>query len=116
MTSERDTAMHKLEAKSLQQMLGRPTREHNNKMCGAIAAVYAEVKTSHNSFPIGSKFGFSAAILKKDKYIALHNTVETGHAATANLATIWSFIHPIQPDTYDYTSLPVSFEYLVLSD
>ena len=88
-------------------MLGRPTREHVNKMCGAIAAVYAEAKTSHKSFPLGSKFGLSAAILKKDKYIALHNTMATGIAATANLMTTWSFIHLSRPDNYDETILAV---------
>ena len=67
-------------------------------MCGAIAAVYAEAKTSHDSFPLGSKFGFSAAILKNYKYISLHNTVATGLAATSNLATTWSFIHPSWPE------------------
>ena len=88
-------------------MLGRPTREHVNNMRGAIAAVYAKAKTSHDSFPIGSKFGFSAAILKKYKYIALHNTVAIGLAATAHLETILSFTHPSRPDTYDDTILAV---------
>ena len=101
MTSVRYTAVQKLELKSLQRMLGRPTREQVNKMCGDIAAVYAESKTSHKSFPLGSKFGFSASILKKDKYIALHNTVATGLSATDNLETTWSFVHPMLPDTYD---------------
>ena len=107
MTSERDTAVLKLEENMLQQMLGRPTREKGNKMCGAIAAVYAEAKTSHNNFPLGSKFGFSAAILNKDKYIALHNTLETGIAATSNLATTWLFIQPRRTDTYGKTILSV---------
>ena len=107
MTSARYAAVHKSEAKSLQQMLVRPTRKHVNKMWGAIAAVYAKAKTSHDSFPLGSIFGLSSAILKKDKYIALHNTVATGLASTANLATTWSFIHPSRPDTYDDTILAV---------
>ena len=47
MTSALETAMQNLESKSLQRMLGRPNREQVNKMRGAIAAVYAEVKTSH---------------------------------------------------------------------
>ena len=76
-------------------------------MCGAIAAVYAEAKTSHDSFPLGSKFGFSAAVLKKDKYIALNNTVAISLAATANLVTTWLFTHPSCPDTYDDTILTV---------
>ena len=88
-------------------MLVRPTREHVNKMRGASAAVYSEAKTPHNSFPLGSKFGFSAAILKKEKYIALYNTVATGIAATANLAITWSFTHPSRPDMYDDTILAV---------
>ena len=76
-------------------------------MRGAIASVYAEAKNSHDSFPLGSKFGFSAAILKKDTYIDLHNKVATGLGATANLATTWPFIHPSRPDTYHDTILPV---------
>ena len=101
MALEQYTTMQKLESKSLQQMLGRPTRKHVNKMRGAIAAVYAEAKTSHVSFPLGPKFGFSADILKKDKYISLHNTVATVIAATANLATTGSFVQPSRRDTYD---------------
>ena len=97
--------MQKLEEKTLQQNLGRPKRNHVNRIRGAIAEVYAEAKTSHNSFPLGSKFVFSAAILKKEKYIALHNTVATGLAAVANLAATWSFIHSSRPDTYDDTTL-----------
>ena len=107
MTSAQDTSVQKLESKSLQRMLVRPTRKQVNKMHGAIAAVYAEAKTSHESFPLGSKFGFSAAILKKDNYIAIHNTVATGLSATDNLDTTWSFVHPSRPDTYDDTILPV---------
>ena len=107
MTSARYMDVQKLESKSLQRMLGRPTREHANKMCGAIVAVYAEAKTSHDSFPLGPKFGFSAAILKKDKYISLHNTVATCLVATANLETTWSFIHLSWTDTYDDTILAV---------
>ena len=88
-------------------MLGRPMREKVNKMRGAIAAVYAEAKTSHESFPLGSKFGFSTAILKKDKYIALHNTLATVLSTTNNLETTWSFVHPSRPDTYDETIFQV---------
>ena len=105
MTAAQDTAVQKLESKSMQRILGSPTRKQVNNMCGAIAVVYAEVKTSHEIFPLGSKFGFSAAILKKDKYIALHNTVATGLAATDKLETTWLFFHPSRPDTYDDTIL-----------
>ena len=107
MTSAQDTAVQKLEAKTLQQIFGRPAHKHVKKMRGAIAAVYAKAKTSHESFPLGSKFVFSTAILKKEKYIALHNTVVTGIAATSNLATKWLFIRPSRLDTYDDTILAV---------
>ena len=49
----------------------------------------------------------SASFLKKDKYIALYNTVATGLAATANLSTTWFFTHHRRPDTYDDTILAV---------
>ena len=58
MTSAWDTAVQKLESKMLQRMLVSPTRKHVNNMRGAIAAVYAEANTSHDSFPLGSNFGF----------------------------------------------------------
>ena len=103
--SARDTDVQNLDLKALQRILGRPTRKHVNKMHGTISAVHAEAKTSHDSFPLGSKFGFSAAILKKDKYIALPNTVATGLTATANLATTCLSIHPSQTETYDDTIL-----------
>ena len=76
-------------------------------MRGAIVAVYAKAKTSCDSLPIGSKFGFSAAVLKKDKYIALHNTVATSLTASPNLATTWSFNHLSRLDTYDDPILSV---------
>ena len=65
-----------------------------NNMRGDISAVYAKAKTSHKSFPLGSKFGLSSAILKKDKYIVLHNTVATGIYAINNLETKWLLVHP----------------------
>ena len=105
MMSARDTAVHKLESKKLQRMLVIPTHEHINNMRAAIAAVYAQAKTSHYSSPLRSKFRFSADILKKDKYISLHNTVSTGIDNTTNLGTTCSFTHPSRPDTYDDTIL-----------
>ena len=88
-------------------MLGRPTREQVSKMRGAIVAVYAEAKTSHESFPFGSKLVFSASILKKDKYIYFHTMVATGLATTNNLETTWLFVHSSRPDTYNVTILAV---------
>ena len=79
-------------------------------MCGAIAAFYAEAKTSHKSFPLGSKFGFFVAILNKAKYISFHKTVATGLYATDNLDTTWSFVHPSRLDTYDDTILQVHID------
>ena len=107
MTSAWDTGVQKVESKSLQLMLVRPTRKQANKMRGAIAAVYAQAKTSHENFPLGSKFWLSAAILNMDKYIALQNTVATGLSATNNLDTTWSFNHLIRTDTNEETILQV---------
>ena len=107
MTSAQETTVQKIELKSLQQMMGRPMRKQVNNMRGCIAAVYAEAKTSHKSSSLGSKFGLSAAILKKDKYITLHNTVATGIYATNNLETTWLLVHPSRLDTYDDTILQV---------
>ena len=65
MTLVRDTAVHNMDLKLLQRMLGRPTREQVNKMCGVIAAVYAEAKTSHKSFPPWIKIRILRSHLKE---------------------------------------------------
>ena len=100
MIHAKDAIASKLESKRLARVMGRPTRKAVNKTRGAIAAAYAEAKTSHPSFPLGSKFGFAAAVMLPDKYRARHNTIAAAAGSDA-LPDDWEFVHPIRPSTYD---------------
>ena len=100
MIHAKDAIASKLESKRLARVMGRPTRKAVNKTRGAIAAAYAEAKTSHPSFPLGSKFGFAAAVMLPDKYRARHNTIAAAADSDA-LPDDWEFVHPIRPSTYD---------------
>ena len=66
-SSARDTTIKTLEGRRLARMMGRPTMKHINQTRNEIASEYAKAKTSHPSFPQGSRFGFASAIPKKEK-------------------------------------------------
>ena len=101
-SSARDTAIKTLEGRRLARIMGRPTMKHVNQTRNEIASEYAKAKTSHPSFPQGSRFGFASAILKKEKFRSLHNAVE-GVAEEDELAEVWEFAYPTRPDMYDET-------------
>ena len=75
----REATIKSLEGLTLTRVHGRPTFKGVAKTRRELEAHYARAKTSHTSFPMGTKFGFAAAVLKSNKYINLHN------AATANI-------------------------------
>ena len=101
-SSARDTAIKTLEGRRLAKMMGRPTMKNVNQTRNEIASEYAKAKTSHPSFPQGSRFGFASAILKKEKFRILHNAVE-GVEEEDELAKEWEFAYPTPPDSYDET-------------
>lgn len=61
-------------------------------------AAYAKAKTQHEDFPMGERFGFTAAVMRPKKYIRLHNDV---CLAGDELLDKWGFTHPDQPGSYD---------------
>jgi hypothetical protein len=69
-SSARDTAIKTLEGRRLARIMGRPTMKHVNQTRNKIASEYAKARTSHPSFPQGSRFGFASAILKKENSAA----------------------------------------------
>ena len=69
-----------------------------NKTRNQITAEYAKAKTSLEAFPMGSRFGFAAAIMKTTKYITVHdNQCEDGNELDPN----WTFVYPDRPASYD---------------
>ena len=101
-SSARDTAIKSLEGRRLARIMGRPTMKIVNQTRNEIASEYAKAKTSHPSFPQGTRFGFASAILKKEKFRSLHNAV-AGVAEDDELDVTWEFTYPTRPDAYDDT-------------
>ena len=101
-SSARDTAIKSLEGRRLARIMGRPTMKIVNQTRNEIASEYAKAKTSHPSFPQGTRFGFASAILKKEKFRSLHNAV-AGVAVGDELTAAWVFAYPTRPESYDET-------------
>ena len=62
-----------------------------------IGAEYAKAKTTHEDFPLGTRFGFAAAVLSTDLYIAVHDKANTDE----DLDPAWEFEHPIRLASYN---------------
>jgi len=65
-----------------------------------IGAEFAKAKTTHPFFPLGTRFGFAAAILNTKTYIAAHNKANP----TEPLDDDWRFVEPQRPESYDPTA------------
>ena len=97
-SAARELAVKALEGKVLTCMPGRPTMRGVNKTRNQITAEYAKAKTSHKSFPLGSRFDFAAAVMKTTKFIRVHdNQCVDGD----KLDPTWTFDYPERPATYD---------------
>ena len=95
-----ETTITSLDGKRLTRVLGRPTIKSVKKTRKEIGAEFAKAKTTHNSFPLGTRFGFAAAILKTKTYIAAHNKANP----TEPLDDDWEFKPPEGPESYDPTA------------
>ena len=73
-----------------------------------LSKFYARAKTSHKAFPMGSKFGFAAAVLKTKKYIEIHNAATANIPEAEELDEAWEFENPVRPEAYDDTELPAN--------
>ncbi len=101
MSAVREATLTSLEGKRLTRVLGRPTIKSVKKTRKEIAADYAKAKTTHDSFPLGSRFGFAAAILPTTTYIAAHDKANPANA----LDPAWTFDPPDRPKSYDGTAV-----------
>ena len=89
-----------LEGVKLNRMRGRQTTKNISKTRGEIGAAFARAKTSHKAFPLGSKFGFAAAVLNAKKFIILHSKAATNLANVEDLEDDWIFTYPTRLLTY----------------
>ena len=100
MSAIRETTITSLDGKRLTRVLGRPTIKSVKKTRKEIGAEFAKAKTTHPFFPLGTRFGFAAAILNTKTYIAAHNKANP----TEPLDDDWRFVEPQRPESYDPTA------------
>ena len=101
MSSVREATISTLEGKRLTRVLGRPTIKSVKLTRKEIGAEYAKAKTTHEDFPLGTRFGFAAAVLSTDAYIAAHNKANPYE----ELDPAWEFEHPSRLPSYDATAV-----------
>ena len=101
MSLVREATISSLEGKRLTRVLGRPTIKSAKLIHKEIGAEYAKAKTTHNSFPLGTRFGFATAILTADTYITAHKKANDDE----ELDPAWEFEHPSRLASYDATAV-----------
>ena len=72
---QRDATLWALQGATLERRPGRPTLKTVQATRNEILTAYAKAKTSHPNFPMGTRFGYAAAVMKPSKFICLHNAV-----------------------------------------
>ena len=101
MSAVREATLTSLEGKRITRVLGRPTIKSVKQTRKEIAAEFAKAKTTHESFPLGSRFGYAAAILPSTTYIAAHDKANPNYP----LDPAWEFDPPDRPASYDATAV-----------
>jgi len=101
MSAVREATLTSLEGKRLTCILGRPTIKSVKKTRKEIAAEFAKAKTTHESFPLGSHFGFAAAILPSLTYLVAHDKANPNDP----LDPAWKFDPPDRPASYNATAI-----------
>ena len=97
----REQAMKAIQGQELTRHFGRPTFKSVSKTRDKVTSIYAAAKTSHPSFPYGSKFGFAPAVMKTSKFRDLHTKTIADIDAIDPLDEDWVFETPSRPDVYD---------------
>ena len=98
MSGIREATISALEGTQLTRHLGRPTRKACKQTRKELGIIYAAAKTTSADFPLGSRFGYAAAILTSKQYINIYNQVcEVGDEFEDD----WEFEIPVRPATTD---------------
>ena len=81
----REATLKSLQGCTLTKQPGRPTHKGVAFTRHELSKIYARAKTSHKAFRLGSKFGFTAAVIKTKKYIEIHSVYNTQSANFCSL-------------------------------
>ena len=98
MSSVREATISALEGVSLTRHVGRPTLKSVKLTRREIGKIYAATKTTHPDFPLGTRFGFAAAIITPKQFINAFNKV---CEVDDELEDDWEFDIPPQPEATD---------------
>ena len=92
MTVREDT-ITELTATDITRWPARPTHASVATSRKELTKKAAAIKTRYESFPLGTRFGYAAAIMLPADYIEKVNKI-----AAATLQDTWTFAIPMQPD------------------
>lgn len=95
MTVREDT-ITELTATDITRWPARPTHASVANSRKELTKKAAAIKTRYESFPLGTRFGYAAAIMLSADYIEKVNKVSSG-----TIPDTWTFTPPMQPDPYD---------------
>ena len=95
MTVREDT-ITELATTDITRWTARPTHASVANSRKELTKKAAAIKTRYNSFPLGTRFGYAAAIMLSADYIEKINKITSG-----TIPDTWTFILPMQPDPYD---------------
>ena len=87
MSSVREAMISTLEGNRLRRVLGRSTIKSVKLTRKEICAEYAKANSTHEDFPLGTRFGFAAAVFGTEIYISAHNKVNPDD----ELSLVWEF-------------------------
>ena len=96
MSGVREATLTALDRVSITRHLGRPTQQAIKLSRREIGIEYAAAKTTHEDFPMGTRFGYASAILTPKQFTNAHNRVcEAGD----ELEDDWELLIPTRPAT-----------------
>ena len=92
----REYTITELTATYITRWPARPTHASVANSRKELTKKAAAIKTRYESFPLGMRFGYAAAIMLPADYIEKVNRI-----AAATLLDTWTFAIPMQPDRRD---------------
>ena len=92
----REYTITKLTATNITKRCNRPTHASVETTRKELTKKAAVIKTIYDAFPLGTRFGYAAAIMLTAEYKVRVNKIEP-----LELADTWSFKPPEQPKAYD---------------
>ena len=92
----REDTITELTATDITRWPARPTHASVANLRKELTKKAAAIKTRYESFPLGTRFGYAAAIMLSEYSIEKVNKITAG-----TILDTWTFAPPMQPDPYD---------------